>query len=148
MGIRLNTTPYIPKTKSKNMLYDYIYFKIYEWVSKMIDPFAPQITTTIILSIFPLSLFYLLLKILSLIGIYNFEMGFTTSNTFILFGAIFLILIVANQIYFFIYKNWKEIIRYFRKNEVTNLVKNLTKIYIVVCTSIYAILFLFLGYKF
>jgi hypothetical protein len=130
------------------MLYDHIYFKIYEWVSKMIDPFGPQITTTIILSIFPLSIFYLILKILSLLSIYNFEMGFTTSDTFILFGVIFLILLVVNQIYFFAYKNWKEIIIYFRKNEVTNRVKNLTKIYIVVCTSIYAILFLFLGYKF
>jgi hypothetical protein len=114
----------------------------------MIDPFAPQITTTIILSLFPLSIFYLILKILSLLSIYNFEMDFTTSNTFILFGAIFLILLVANQIYFFAYKNWKEIIVYFRKNEVTSRIKNLTKIYIVFSTSIYAILFLFLGFKF
>ena len=114
----------------------------------MIDPFAPQITTTIILSIFPLSIFYLILKTLSLLNIYNFEMDFTTSTTFILFGIIFLIFLVVNQIYFFAYKNWKELIIYFRKNEVTRRIKNLTKIYIVVCTSIYAILFLFLGYKF
>lgn len=130
------------------MLYDYIYFKIYEWVSKMIDPFAPQITTTIILSLFPLSIFYLLLKMLSLLSIFNYEMNFTTSNTFIMFGVIFLILLFVNQVYFFAYKNWKEIIIFFRKNEVTNRIKNYTRIYIAVCTSIYAILFLFLGYNF
>ncbi len=130
------------------MLYDYIYFRVYEWTSKMIDPFAPQITTTIILSIFPLSIFYLILRILSYLSIYDFEMSITTSTTFILFGIIFLILLVINQIYFFAYKNWKEIILYFRKNEVTKRIKTYTKIYIIFCTSIYAILFLFLGYKF
>ena len=130
------------------MLYDYIYFKIYEWVSKMIDPFAPQITTTIILSIFPLSIFYLVLKILSFFSIYNFEMSFTTSNTFILFGIIFLVLLIINQFYFFAFKNWKEVIIYFRKNEVSNRIKIYSKISIIVCISISAVLFLFLGYKF
>jgi hypothetical protein len=130
------------------MFYDYLYFKIYEWVRKTIDPFVPQITATLILSIFPMSLLYLLLKIFSFLSIYNLDISFTTSNTFILFGLVFLILLVANQIYFLAYKNWKEIIIYFKKNEVSSRIKYLTNIYIIVCTLICAILFLFLGYKF
>jgi len=130
------------------MLYDYIFFKVYEWTSKMIDPFAPQITSTIILSLFPLSIIYLILKFLSYLNIYNFEMSFTTNKTFILFGIIFLIILILNQIYFFAYKNWKDIIIYFRKNEVTKRIKTYSKIYIIFCNSIYAILFFFLGYKF
>jgi len=127
------------------MLYDYIFYKMYEWISKMIDPFMPQVTTTIILSSFPLSILYLVLYIPDLLGIYNFEIGFSTSSFFILFIVLFIILVIVNQVYFFVYKNWKEIILYFRKNEVTKRIKNYSKIYIVFCISIYAVLFLFLG---
>lgn len=89
------------------MLYDYIYLKVYEWISKMIAPFALQITSTIILSLFPLSIIYLILKFLSYLNIYNYEMSFTTNKTVLLFRIIFLIILILNQIYFFAYKNWK-----------------------------------------
>lgn len=130
------------------MLYDYIYFKVYKWISKMIDPFVSQVTATIILSIFPFSIFYQVLKILSALGIYNFEMSFTTSFTFILFGVMFLILLAVNQIYFFVYNNWEEIIIYFRKNEVTKRIKNFTILYIGFCVLICTIFLFFFGYKF
>jgi predicted nucleic acid-binding Zn ribbon protein len=114
----------------------------------MIDPFVSQVTATIILSIFPFSIFYQVLKILSALGIYNFEMSFTTSFTFILFGVMFLILLAVNQIYFFVYNNWEEIIIYFRKNEVTKRIKNFTILYIGFCVLICTIFLFFFGYKF
>ncbi len=130
------------------MLYDYIYFKVYMWVSKRIDPFVPQITATIALSLFPLSIVYLVLKILSHLGIYDFEMSFTTSSTFILVVVLLLLLLVLNSIYFFGYKNWKEIINYFRKNKVTKQINIYSNIYILFCTSIIIFFLLFFGYNF
>lgn len=130
------------------MLYKYIYYKIYEWSKERIDPTAPQITTTIILSLFPLSILYVLLRIFSYLNFYSFDMSFTISSTFIMFGVIFLILVVFNQIYFFAYNDWKEIILYFRNTDVSMKMKRYAKFYIIFCTSVYAVLFFFLGYKF
>lgn len=128
------------------MFYKYTYYKIYEWIRVRFDPFAPQITTTIILSLFPLAILYLPLRLLSYLNFYNFEMKFTTSSTFIVFGIIFLALLVFNQLYFFALNEWKEIILFFRKNDISDKIKITANVYIVFCTSVYFILFIFLGY--
>jgi len=130
------------------MFYKYTYYKIYEWIKDRIDPTAPQITATIILSLFPLAILYILLRLLSYLNFYNFDMSFTTSSTFIIFGIIFLVLLVLNQLYFFALNDWKGIIIFFRKNEISDKLKMVANIYIVFCTSVYFILFMFLGYNF
>lgn len=124
------------------MLYNYIYYRVYEFTSKLMDPFAPQFTATLILSAFPLSILYVILRVLSLFGDYNFKMNYTSSSTFILFAVSFVVLLAANQLYFFAYKNWKEIIVYFREHEAPGRVKFAAIIYIVICASIWTLLFL------
>jgi hypothetical protein len=130
------------------MLYKYIYFKVYEWIKERIDPTAPQITSTIILSLFPLSILYVVFRFLSYLGVYKLNLSHTTSSAFIVFIVLFVLLIIINQIYFFALNDWKEIILFFRKNEISNKLKIIANVYIVFCTSVYFILFLFLGYSF
>lgn len=130
------------------MLYKYIYYKFYNWSINYFDPFAPQITATFILSLSPLSIIYVLFRFLSLLGIYHFDMSTTTKATFIVFLVLLILLIIFNQIYFFAINNWKEIILFFRKNEISNKLKLAANVYIIFCTSVYFILFIFLGYDF
>lgn len=106
------------------------------------DPFAPQFTSTLIMSFFPLSILYVILRALSLLGDYNFQMNYTTSSTFVIFAVIFVLLFVAHQVYFFVYKSWKEIIVYFRENDAPGRVKFPAIIYIVICASIWTLLLL------
>ena len=43
------------------MIYKYIFYKIYQWISQWIDTFGPQCTTTLILSLLPVSILYSIL---------------------------------------------------------------------------------------
>ncbi len=130
------------------MLYKYIYYKFYSWASNYFDPFAPQITATIILSLLPLSIPYVFFRLFDYLSIYHFDMSLTTSSTFIIFIVLFVLLIIFNQIYFFALNDWKKIILFFRKNEISDKLRLVANIYIVFCTSVYFILFMFLGYNF
>jgi len=125
------------------MIYQYIFFKYYQWTSKWFDPFIPQITTTIILSLSPLAILYSILRLAGYLNIYQFSMS---SYTVTIFFVIFILLLVSNQIYFFPYYNWKEIILYFREHEISGKSKTIAYVYIIYCTSVYFILFMFLGY--
>lgn len=130
------------------MIYKYIFYKIYECGINWFDPTAPQISTTIILSFFP---FTILVPVFRLIKYFNIPLfssssqdGFPTT----LFVMMFIFILVFNIVYFFSYHNWKEIIIFFRNNEISKKTKVIAKFYIVYCTSIIAYLFLFLGFEF
>ncbi len=130
------------------MIYKYIFYKIYHWVNNWFDPIAPKITTTLILSLLPLSILYTILRIVSYLNIFQFSMRDTRSPIVIAFAVILIVLIAFNQVYFFSYNNWKEIIIFFREHEIPRKSKIAANVYIIFCTSIYIILFMFLGYNF
>ena len=130
------------------MIYKYVFYKFYEWIRNWFDPFAPQVTTTLVMSLMPLSLLYLALRIAALLNLIAFDMRSAISPLVIAFAVIFLLLIIFNQIYFFSYYKWKEIILYFRANEISKSTKIAAYVYIAFTASIYFILFLFLGIEF
>lgn len=130
------------------MIYKYIFYKFYQWAREWFDPFAPQISSTLILSLLPLSILYLIVRLAGILDLLQFDMNTTLSPMVISFVVIFALLVLFNQIYFFVYYNWRDIILYFRENEISKSTKIIANVYIVLCTSVYAFLFLFLGYEF
>ncbi len=130
------------------MIYKYIFYKFYSWACEWYDPFAPQITATLILSLLPLSILYTILLLASYLDIIQFSMDYISSPFVVAFIVIFISLVIINQIYFFAYNNWKEIILFFRKNDISKRSKIAAYIYIIFCSSVYFLLFIFFGYNF
>lgn len=130
------------------MIYKYIFYKFYSWAREWYDPFVPQITATLILSLLPLSIPYSILLLASYLNIIQFSMDYITSPFVIAFIVIFILLVVFNQIYFFAYNNWKQIILFFRENDISKWSKIAAYLYIIFCTSVYFILLIFFGYDF
>ena len=130
------------------MLYKYLFYKVYEYISKWFDPFVPQVTTTIALSLSPLSIIYLVLYLMNSLGVLKFSLGKTTEFGFIFFIAFFILLLIINQLYFFAFINWQDIIIYFRKNKTSKKTKIFVNIYLIISLTIYSFALLFLGYNF
>jgi hypothetical protein len=130
------------------MFYKFIYYKYYQWISESIDPFAPQITSLLMISLLPLSTIYSFIRVIHTLHISQIKIGYTTNPIIIVLIVLFIILFIFNQIYFFVINNWKELILFFRENEISRKKKIVAYIIIIYSTIVYAVFFIFLGFNF
>lgn len=130
------------------MIYKFIYYKYYQWISEWLEPFAPQITSTLAMALLPLSILYPIIRLFIYLNIVHLSFSYSTNPIVVAYVIVFILLLAFNQIYFFVFNNWKEIILSFRKNEVSKKCKISAYVIIIYSTTVYLILFLFLGYNF
>jgi len=98
------------------------------------------------MSFLPLSVLYSVLIGLRLLGLMEITFEYIGNTETIVFGVIFLLLLVFNQVYFFSINNWREVIVFFRARELSGKPKLIAYIYLSLTGFIYIVLFLFLGY--
>lgn len=125
------------------MLYKYIYFKFYDWGAHWFDPFTPQVTAAIIMSLLPVSNLFFILYFLDYFNLYDFKAKTINSDTFIIFIVLFIALLLFNQLYFFWVNKWKEIIKYFKENEAPAGIKTITISYVIISIGGSVFLYLF-----
>jgi len=125
------------------MIYKYIYYKFYYWAKKWFDPFAPQLTSTFLITLLPISNLYVILYLLNYFGMYQFQGSYINSSTTVIIITVFVSLLVFNQLYFFWINKWREIIILFENKNVSNKVNLIVNIYIIFSISSYILVYLF-----
>jgi hypothetical protein len=124
------------------MFYKYLYYKMYSWLKSGIEPFYPQVSSVMILTLLPVSNLYLILYILSLLNMYQFDGSFIDSSTAKIFIVVFVSLFVFNQLYFFWINNWKEMILFFKTNNVSRKLNIAINIYVIFSISSYVLIYI------
>jgi len=125
------------------MIYKYIYYKFYSWSANSFDPFAPQLTSTFLITLFPLSNLYIILYLLNHLGFYQFSGSYINSATTIIIITVFISLLLFNQLYFFWINKWEEIVAIFKNTKVSRKINLIAIIYIIFSLGSYILLYLF-----
>ena len=125
------------------MLYKYIYYKLYKWAWKVENQLYPNLAAIYLLSLLILSNTYLILVLLDLIGIYEYNAKYIYSPSAEILIIAFIADLIFNHIYFFGINKWRDIISYFRNNEADSKLRILSNVYIIFSIGSYLILYLF-----
>ncbi len=81
--------------------YKYMFFKIYSYLKDGNWALYPQIETILIISFLPLTNIFLLLFLINLVGLHEFNFEFITSQSVKFLIVIFVSVFLFNHLYFF-----------------------------------------------
>ena len=125
------------------MYYKFMYYKIYCWLKNGIEPYYPQVSSVMILTLLPLSNLYVILEILNYFGVYQFSGSYINSATTVIIITVLLSLFVFNQLYFFWINKWREIIVFFNDKNISSKINLSINFYILFSISSYVLLYIF-----
>ena len=127
------------------MLYKYTFYKLYKWARVGLDEQAiyPHLGAIFLLTLLFLSNAYLILVMLDKMNICKFNGDFIHSPSAKILIAVFVSMYLFNHLYFLWINKWKEIVIYFKNNNVSSKIKLLANIYIGFSVLSFLIIYLF-----
>ena len=114
------------------MFYKYTFYKLYKWAGIGVgeDTFYPHLGATYLLTLLILSNAYFILVLLDKFQILKYNGDFIYSSSVKILIVVFVSMLLFNHLYFFWINKWREIIKYFKNNNISSKTKLLSNTYI------------------
>ncbi len=129
------------------MFYKYTYYKLYKWSrgnSLVNVPYLyPHISAIYFLTLLILSNAYFLLVLLDKLQIFKFDGDFIHSPSAKILLTVFISMLLFNHLYFYWINKWREVIDYFKNNNISTKIKLFSHTYILFSVFSFLIIYLF-----
>ena len=127
------------------MFYKYTFYKLYKWAENgsWENAFYPHLGAITILTLLNLSNAYFILVVLDKLQIFKFNGDFIYSPSAKILIAVFISMFLFNHLYFLWINKWKEIVNYFKNNNVSSKIKLLSNTYIGFSVLSFLIIYFF-----
>ena len=127
------------------MFYKYTFYKLYKWAENGFweNAFYPHLGAITILTLLNLSNVYFILVVLDKLQILKFNGDFIYSPSAKILIVIFVSMFLFNHLYFLWINKWREIVNYFKNNNVSSKIKLLSNTYIGFSVLSFLIIYFF-----
>ena len=125
------------------MFYKYTFYKLYKWFGVEGDAIYQPLGAIFNLTLLILSNAYFVLVLLDKLQIFKFNGNFIYSPSAKILIAVFVSMYLFNHLYFLWINKWKEIVIYFKNNNVSSKIKLLANIYIGFSVLSFLVIYLF-----
>ena len=112
------------------MFYKYTFYKLYKWSRFGKNDSYPHLGAIYLLTLLILSNTYFILVLLDKLQLFRFNGDFIYSPSAKILFAVFISMLLFNHLYFYWINKWREVVNYFKDNNVSSKIKSLSNTYI------------------
>jgi hypothetical protein len=127
------------------MFYKYTFYKLFKWarVGSWENASYPHLSAIYLLALLILSNAYFILVLLDKLQLFKFNGDFIYSTSAKILFAVFISTLLFNHLYFYWINKWREIVNYFKDNNVSSKINSLSNIYIAFSVLSFLAIYLF-----
>lgn len=125
------------------MFYKYTFYKLYKWTGVIEKTVYQHLGATYFLTLLILSNVYFILVLLDRFQILKFDGDFIYSPSAKILIVVFVSMFLFNHLYFFWINKWREIIKYFKDNNISSKIELLSNTYISFSVLSFLIIYFF-----